>query len=120
MNDLAFRKDRQVRIVTRPDFDGVVCAMLLSQAESIDQAIKWVEPAEIQHARTAIHAGDILANLPYDRRCTLWFDHHFSNQIDQHFSGAYTLAPSAARVIFDYNRDRFSRDFGELIGKYPK
>lgn len=109
-----------MRIVTRPDFDGVVCAALLSEVETIDQAIKWVEPAEIQHSRAEIDAGDILANLPYDRRCSLWFDHHFTNRIDHRFNGDYKLAPSAARVVFDYYHDRFQRDFGELIDKADK
>jgi hypothetical protein len=28
-----------------------------------------------------IRKGDTIANLPYDDRCTLWFDHHYTNRI---------------------------------------
>jgi oligoribonuclease NrnB/cAMP/cGMP phosphodiesterase (DHH superfamily) len=104
-----------MRIVTRPDFDGVVCAALLYEAETIDHAVKWVQPHKVQHSQVDIDKGDILANLPYDDRCTLWFDHHYSNKTDRTFEGDYRLAPSAARVVFDYYHGRFPRNFTPLV-----
>jgi len=104
-----------MRIVTRPDFDGVVCAVLLYEAEPVTQPVKWVEPADIQKGKTTIQHGDILANLPYDNRCSLWFDHHYTNQTDLPYKGALKIAPSAAGVIFEYYQDRFKRDYGELV-----
>lgn len=104
-----------MRIVTRPDFDGVVCAVLLYEAESILGPVKWVEPADIQKKRITIREGDILANLPYDNRCSLWFDHHYTNQIDQPYKGLMKIAPSAAGVIFEYYQGRFKRDYRELV-----
>lgn len=104
-----------MRIVTRPDFDGVVCAVLLMDAEKIDSPIKWVQPAEIQSGRIEIEGSDILANLPFDRRCALWFDHHYTNQPGQAFNGAFQLAPSAAGVIYDYYDGKFSRDYQPLV-----
>jgi len=104
-----------MRIVTRPDFDGVVCAVLLYEAESVTPPVKWVEPADIQKKQTTIKNGDIMANLPFDRRCSLWFDHHYTNQTDQPFKGALKIAPSAAGVIFEYYRDKFKHDYGELV-----
>jgi oligoribonuclease NrnB/cAMP/cGMP phosphodiesterase (DHH superfamily) len=65
-----------MRIVTRPDFDGVVCAVLLYEAENVNVPVKWVEPNDMQKGIVDIHEGDIVANLPYDERCALWFDHH--------------------------------------------
>jgi len=104
-----------MRIVTRSDFDGVVCAVMLFEVEAIDRQVKWVQPDDIQNGRIDIDKRDILANLPYDERCGLWFDHHYSNQPKQSFKGSFKLAPSAARVIFDYYEGRFERDFNELV-----
>ena len=88
-----------MRIVTRPDFDGLVCAVLLFEAENITEPVKWVEPHEIQKKLVDIKDGDIMANLPYDERCSMWFDHHYSNMIDKTFEGSFGIAPSAAGVV---------------------
>ncbi len=104
-----------MRIVTRPDFDGVVCAALLYEAENVKVPVKWVEPNEMQKGLVDIQEGDILANLPYDARCTLWFDHHHTNRIDKLFKGSFKIAPSAAGIIFEYYKDRFKSDYSELI-----
>ena len=104
-----------MRIVTRPDFDGVVCAVLLNEALDIKEPIKWIEPSLVQRGKVEIRAGDVIANLPYDSRCSLWFDHHYTNRIYRDFEGAFRIAPSAAGIIFDYYRDRFKRDYQELV-----
>jgi nanoRNase/pAp phosphatase (c-di-AMP/oligoRNAs hydrolase) len=109
-----------MRIITRPDFDGVVCAALLYEAEEITEPVKWVEPNDMQRGLVNVRAGDIIANLPYDNRCTLWFDHHHTNKIDKPFEGAFKIAPSAARVIFDFYKDKFKRDYTELIRQTDK
>lgn len=104
-----------MRILTRPDFDGVVCAALLYEAENITEPVKWVEPNDVQRGLVDVRYGDIIANLPYDDRCSLWFDHHTTNKIDKPFEGAFKIAPSAARVVFDYYKNRFKHDYRELI-----
>ncbi|MBW1647430.1 MAG: exopolyphosphatase [Deltaproteobacteria bacterium] len=109
-----------MRIVTRPDFDGVVCAVLLQAAEPIDAPTCWIEPNAIQKGTASIRSGDILANLPYDPRCSLWFDHHVSNRIQAHFKGAWRVAPSAAGVIYDFYLDRFIKDFSTLVHQADK
>jgi oligoribonuclease NrnB/cAMP/cGMP phosphodiesterase (DHH superfamily) len=109
-----------MRIVTRPDFDGLVCAALLFEAESITEPVKWVEPHEIQKKLTDIKAGDIITNLPYDERCSMWFDHHYSNRIDKTFRGSFRIAPSAAGVVFDYYKGKFNRDYSELVKETDK
>jgi oligoribonuclease NrnB/cAMP/cGMP phosphodiesterase (DHH superfamily) len=109
-----------MRIITRPDFDGVVCAALLYEAEDITESVKWVEPNDMQRGLVNVQQGDIIANLPYDDRCMLWFDHHHTNKIDKPFEGVFKIAPSAAGVIFDYYKDRFKHDYSELIAATDK
>ncbi|MDX9786285.1 MAG: exopolyphosphatase [Desulfobacterales bacterium] len=110
----------QLRIVTRPDFDGVVCAVLLLEAMAIERPVKWVQPDEVQQTGIDIDERDILANLPFDPRCGLWFDHHYSNIPTHQFQGAFQLAPSAARVIYNYYRNRFNGRFCRLVKKADK
>ncbi|MBU2622648.1 MAG: exopolyphosphatase [Proteobacteria bacterium] len=109
-----------MRIVTRPDFDGLVCAVLLSEAEKITEPVKWVEPHEVQKKLVEIKDEDIMANLPYDERCFMWFDHHYSNMIDKTFKGSFRIAPSAAGVVFDYYSGKFKRDYTELVRETDK
>jgi len=104
-----------MRIVTRPDFDGVVCAALLYEAEDIVDPVKWVEPGDIQKDKIEIRPGDIIANLPYSEKCSLWFDHHYTNTISKSFNGAFKIAPSAAGIIFEYYQDQLKKDYSDLI-----
>ena len=106
-----------MRIVTRPDFDGIVCAVLLHEVENITADIHWVEPSDIQSKKAIIEKGDIIANLPFDPNCSLWFDHHVSNMPDITVKGAFGIAPSAAGVIFHHykKQGKFSGRFDELI-----
>ena len=109
-----------MRIVTRPDFDGVVCAVLLSEAESITRPVLWTEPNDIQKGIVSIQTGDIIANLPFHPACSMWFDHHYTNKTEILFDGAYKIAPSAAGVIYEYYKKHFQRDYGELIHETDK
>lgn len=111
---------KNMRIVTRPDFDGIVCAALLFEAEPIDAPVLWTEPGELQQARIDIQKGDILANLPYDERCSLWFDHHISNRTEKSHQGAFRIAPSAARVIYEHYPDKFQGKYDLLIAEADK
>jgi hypothetical protein len=96
-----------MRLVTRADFDGLVCGVLITKFESIDSYL-FVEPKFMQDGLVTIRSGDIIANLPYDPNCTLWFDHHITNttpQFDRPIvpgKGGFRLAPSAARVVCEY------------------
>jgi oligoribonuclease NrnB/cAMP/cGMP phosphodiesterase (DHH superfamily) len=104
-----------LRIVTRPDFDGIVCAVLLKEALAITKPVKWVEPNRMHLGEVDIRKGDIIANLAYDRRCSLWFDHHSSNRIEIPFQGSFMIAPSAARVIYDFFEKKLKGNFRELV-----
>ncbi len=109
-----------MRIVTRADFDGVVCAVLLYEVEDVEGPVNWVEPNQVQKGMAEIRPGDIMANLPYDPDCELWFDHHYTNRPQKPFKGAFRMAPSAARVIFEHYAGRFKGDYRELVDQADK
>ena len=96
-----------MRLITRADFDWLVCGALITQFERIDDYL-FVEPKFMQDGAVEIRAGDVIANLPYNPRCTLWFDHHVTNTMPQFDrpimpgKGGFRLAPSAARVVCEY------------------
>jgi len=106
-----------MRIVTRPDFDGIVCAVLLRQALEPSLPIHWIEPNDIQSGTADIRDGDILANLPWHADAHLWFDHHISNKPAKEVPGAFEIAPSAAGVIYDYYKKQnlLGSRFDELV-----
>jgi nanoRNase/pAp phosphatase (c-di-AMP/oligoRNAs hydrolase) len=93
------------RLVTRSDFDGLVCAVLLRHLDLIDD-ILFVHPKDMQDGKIAIGQRDITTNLPYVAGAHLAFDHHLSETIrntgrrDNHIIDPH--APSAARVVYDY------------------
>jgi nanoRNase/pAp phosphatase (c-di-AMP/oligoRNAs hydrolase) len=92
------------RLVTRSDFDGLVCAVLLKELDLVDD-ILFVHPKDMQDGKVEITARDITTNLPYVEGAHLVFDHHHSETVrvgkrDNHIIDA--KAPSAARVVYDY------------------
>ena len=96
-----------MRLVTRADFDGLVCGALVTKFEKIDDYL-YVEPKFMQDGLVDIRQGDIITNLPYHPNCTLWFDHHITNTTPNFpqpivlGKGGFRLAPSAARVVCEY------------------
>jgi len=104
-----------MRIVTRPDFDGIVCAVLLKDALDINGPIRWVEPGDLQKGLVKIEPDEIIANLPYHPGCGLWFDHHYSNLPSVPFAGAFDIAPSAAGVIHRHYRNKLTGNYTELV-----
>ena len=104
-----------MRVVTRPDFDGVVCAVLLMDALKIGPPVRWVQPSDMQHRRVDIQTGDVIANLPFHEGCSLWFDHHYSNQPKTPVDGVFKIAPSAAGIVYEYYREDLDRDYTELV-----
>lgn len=97
--------DKKYRLVTRSDFDGLVCAVLLKHLELIDD-IKFVHPKDMQSGDVEITENDITTNLPYVADAHLVFDHHLSetyrnkDRKDNHIIDPYV--PSAARVVWRY------------------
>jgi nanoRNase/pAp phosphatase (c-di-AMP/oligoRNAs hydrolase) len=93
------------RLVTRSDFDGLVCAVLLKHLDLIDE-ILFVHPKDMQDGKIAISSRDITTNLPYVAGAHLAFDHHLSETIRNTGERQNHIidprAPSAARVVYDY------------------
>jgi hypothetical protein len=108
------------RIITRPDFDGVVCAVLLREALKAELPICWTQPNEMQNGRVEIMPGDIIANLPLNAQCALWFDHHVSNATQHPFKGLFRIAPSAARLIYEYFAEQLAPRFDTLVDQADK
>ena len=105
-----------MRIVTRADLDGVVCALLLLEKENITEPILWVEPSEMQKNEVEILPYDIIANLPFNENCAMWFDHHVTNELkNKTFKGAFGIAPSAAGLIYNYYNKEYNFDYEELV-----
>lgn len=114
------------RLVTRSDFDGLVCAVLLKELDMIDE-IKFVHPKDMQDGKIAINSRDITTNLPYVEGVCLAFDHHLSETIrrgvekpENHIIDP--KVPSAARVVYDYyggaqKFPRISLDIMEAVDK---
>jgi len=98
-------EDKKYRLVTRSDFDGLVCAVLLKHLDMIDD-IKFVHPKDMQDGKIEITDRDITTNLPYVPGAHLAFDHHFSETLRNVGGNANHIinarAPSAARVVYDY------------------
>ncbi|MEG4531610.1 exopolyphosphatase [Microcoleus sp. D2_18a_D3] len=96
---------KKYRLVTRSDFDGLVCAVLLKELDMIDE-IKFVHPKDMQDGKIEITNNDISTNLPYVEGVHLAFDHHFSETLRHekikinHIIDPY--AASAARVLYKY------------------
>ena len=105
VNNFMLVEGQKYRLVTRSDFDGLVCAMLLKELDILED-ILFVHPKDMQDGKIAVSDRDITTNLPYVKGVALAFDHHLSETIrnypvlDNHIIDAN--APSAARVVYNY------------------
>jgi oligoribonuclease NrnB/cAMP/cGMP phosphodiesterase (DHH superfamily) len=94
-----------MRLLTRSDFDGLICAVLLKEL-GLMTSWKFVHPKDVQDGSVEAGPDDILANVPFAPGCGMWFDHHASederNLSKGLFTGSSKPAPSCARVIWDY------------------
>ncbi|MDD3594686.1 MAG: exopolyphosphatase [Candidatus Gastranaerophilales bacterium] len=114
------------RLVTRSDFDGLVCAVLLKGLNMIEE-IKFVHPKDMQDGLIEITPKDITTNLPYNKEAYLVFDHHFSElmRLEDENPQNYIIdakAPSAARVVYNYygGENRFPAAWNEMMEAVDK
>ena len=113
------------RLVTRSDFDGLVCAALLKELDMIED-ILFVHPKDMQDGKIGITDEDITTNLPYVKGVYLAIDHHLSETVrlegqrENHIIDPE--APSAARVLYNYfsGKERFSSKWDEILGAVDK
>lgn len=96
---------QKYRLITRSDFDGLVCAMILKELDMIDD-IKFVHPKDMQDGRIQVTDNDISTNLPYVQGVHLAFDHHLSEKTRIKTINKNHIfdpeAPSAARLVYEY------------------
>lgn len=114
---------QQYRLVTKCDFDGLACGVLLKEMALIDR-IAFAHPKDIESGKVAIAAFDITAGLPYRETAHLAFDHYPSRSeikgktrnlvVDQRM-------PSTSRVIYNYyGRERFRRVSPDMLKAVDK
>ncbi len=116
----------QFRLVTRSDFDGLVCGVLLKEVNLIDE-ITFVHPKDMQDGKVAISGRDITTNLPYVEGCHLAFDHH-SSEVERggaELPANHIIDPnalSAARVVYRYfgGQTRFPRIGEDIMNAVDK
>jgi len=100
---------RYLRIVTHTDFDGVISALLVRELLDIDEVV-FAEPWMLQQKQFPVRKGDVIVDLPYGEGCSLWFDHHATEQartetptVEGRFEPS---AKSCARVIYNHYHPR--------------
>ena len=113
-----------MRLVTRSDFDGLACGVLLKAAGIVDD-FKFVHPKDLQDGLVEVTRDDILANVPYVAGCGMWFDHHSSENErlgDIRYEGLSKQLPSCARVIWEYygGHARFSSQLDDMMEAVDK
>ncbi len=115
-----------MRLVTRSDFDGLVCAMILKEKRLIED-ILFVHPKDVQDGKVELRANDITTNLPFDPRVGMAFEHH-SSELER-LRGINTKAKfivdpeakSAARVLYNYyGKQNLPRISDELMAAVDK
>lgn len=117
--------EKAFRLVTRSDFDGLVCAVLLKEF-SILKEIKFVHPKDMQDGKIEVTENDITTNLPYVPGVHLAFDHHLSETLRVKSKPANHIidpnAPSAARVVYNYfgGRERFPNVSEDMMAAVDK
>lgn len=116
---------KKFRLVTRSDFDGLVCAVLLKDLDLIND-ILFVHPKDMQDGKVEITANDITTNLPYVTGCHLAFDHHLSETVRNDSNIKNHIidpnAPSAARVVYDYygGKEHFPKISDDMMAAVDK
>jgi nanoRNase/pAp phosphatase (c-di-AMP/oligoRNAs hydrolase) len=116
---------KKFRLVTRSDFDGLVCAVLLKHLDLIDD-IKFVHPKDMQDGKIEISDNDITTNLPFVPGVHLALDHHESETIrntgERPNHIIHPEAPSAARVVYDHfgGRKVFPAEWDEMMAAVDK
>jgi len=117
---------QKFRLVTRSDFDGLACAVLLKELNLVED-IRFVHPKDVQDGKIPIGARDITTNLPYVAGCHIAFDHHQSEtlRLGPDVRPNHVInpdAPSAARVVYEYfgGPDAFPRVSPDLMAAVDK
>jgi len=94
-----------MRLITRADLDGVVCAAMIAQMEDIEKVV-YAQPQDIEDGTVQVEMGDAIANLSHHHNAVLWFDHHDRAEaipnVSPRLKGKWGVAPSASRLVYEY------------------
>lgn len=109
-----------MRLITRPDFDGIVCAVFITQMEEIEQVL-YAQPQDIEDGTVIVKIGDAIANLSYHPNAGLWFDHHNRAESDPfvlpHTRGKWGHAPSCSRLTYEYYASPRLQKFEQMLAE---
>ncbi len=117
--------NKQFRLLTRSDLDGLVCAVLLKHLNLTDEIVLIDSPGSVSAGKVDVKPDDIIANLPYVPGAHLCFDHHVSETIRNRPAPGYIIdpdAPSAARVVYEYygGKNTFPEFFDDIMAAVDK
>jgi nanoRNase/pAp phosphatase (c-di-AMP/oligoRNAs hydrolase) len=113
------------RLITRSDFDGLVCAILLKHLDLIND-IAFVHPKDMQDGTISISDNDITTNLPYVADAHLVFDHHLSETLRNTGNRPNHIidpdVPSAARVVWKHygGEEAFPKEWNSMMSAVDK
>jgi nanoRNase/pAp phosphatase (c-di-AMP/oligoRNAs hydrolase) len=116
---------KKYRLITRSDFDGLVCAVLLKHMDLIDD-ISFVHPKDMQDGKIEVSERDISTNLPFVPGVYMAFDHHLSETVRNTVERPNHIidpdAPSAARVVYEYygGRKTFPAAWDDMMAAVDK
>jgi nanoRNase/pAp phosphatase (c-di-AMP/oligoRNAs hydrolase) len=112
-----------MNLITRSDFDGLTCAVLLKEVEIIEN-VTFAHPKDIQDGVLKVTPNDILTNMPYHPDCGMWFDHHSSegerSDIPHTYEGRFEIAPSCARVVYNHYKSYRFHKYDYLLNQVDK
>lgn len=107
-----------MRLITRADFDGIACAVLITKMEEISEIV-FTHPKDMQDGKVDVYEGDIIANIPFHPNAGIWFDHHDQSEEGvaniPDVKGKYGAAPSAARLVYEWYDDPSLNIYDEFI-----
>ncbi len=106
------------KIIAHDDLDGVVSTVLLVKAMDVKKGI--FSSGLKRETDIKIDKDTIIADLDFDSKCGMWFDHHISNKTNKKFKGKFALEKSCARVIFNYFNGDFSSYYKKLVEQIDK
>lgn len=111
---------KAMNVITRGDLDGLTSSVLITEVEDIEE-VKFAHPKDMQDGNVEVTNNDIIINLPYHSNCAMWFDHHDSEvdapKTPSDVKGKQGIAPSAARLVYEYYNNPSLARFGELLSE---
>ncbi len=114
---------KKYRLVTKDDFDGMVCGILLKELDLVEKVV-FVHPKDIESGEFGLTGEDITAGLPYKEIVCMAFDHFPAAVRAAEGRKNLTVDPlvsSTARVIYNYyGKDKFRNNHTDILDAINK